>query len=176
MNKKNSKLRMKSIGALFAIPLLAGSLAACSPVSSSNSAATSTTAGKVSSSVLTFDEWQIAFAKCLREQGVDAPDPSASGGGVSLGGGGDEAAMNTAAKTCSDKLGQVPAPPGGKSQEESKKEVLQVAKCLRENGFDVPDPGTNQAMGIPQGASPEILKKCGINPPAGMSGTKSSAS
>ena len=72
-------------------------------------------------------EFQDAFAKfsaCMRQNGVDVPDPSAGGGGPPAGGGGQldqsDPKVQAATKACQDKLpqrgqGGPGGPPGGGS-------------------------------------------------------------
>ncbi|GAA1285323.1 hypothetical protein Psi02_32200 [Planotetraspora silvatica] len=60
----------------------------------------------------------LAFAQCMRDHGVDMPDPDFSGGGVKITGGGpgfgpDDPKFQKATEACRDKLGQL-GPVGGR--------------------------------------------------------------
>ncbi len=83
------------------------------------------------------------FAKCMREHGVDMPDPKPAGDGkaATLGIGGDGADMgkiDAAQKACKQFLpnGGEMKPPSAEELDKMRKE----AKCMREHGVDMPDP------------------------------------
>ena len=96
-----------------------------------------------------------AFAQCMREHGVDMPDPEVSedgGGGFTVGTpvGGDGApgsndAFQKANEACRKHLDGVVRGgdgkgPSGADLEKAKKQALAFAKCMREHGIDFPDP------------------------------------
>lgn len=101
-------------------------------------------------------EGALAFAKCMREHGVDMPDPvvkdDGSGGGgvlIQVGGPGSEQApasketMDAANKECQHFLQESSKsfdPPSPEEQEKMKEKALAFAKCMREHGIDMPDP------------------------------------
>jgi hypothetical protein len=83
-----------------------------------------------------------AFARCMREHGVDMPDPQeSSGGGFQLSVPGaelDKATIDAAEKECRKLLpngGQL-----GKPDAKQMEEMRKMAKCLRDHGVDAPDP------------------------------------
>lgn len=158
------------LAALIAIPFLIGSLAACSSGSPE-------TAGKTPEAEQTFDDWQIAFASCMRDEGVDMPDPEQSGSGgasVTLGGG-DTDGFQAASETCIDRLGPPPAPAGGSSSvADAFEQQLEMADCFREHGYDTPDPVKGQAMAIPADITEEVMEACGLGTtPGTTTGTTS---
>ena len=89
----------------------------------------------------------LDFARCMRENGVDMPDPKFEGGRVTMraGGPGDTISrekMQAAQKACA-KYQKAIKPPdlSDAEQAENKKAALANAKCMRENGVpDFPDP------------------------------------
>jgi hypothetical protein len=100
---------------------------------------------------------QLKYAKCMRENGVNIPDPKADGtGAIALGGGGDAKAQAATAK-CKQYL-----PNGGEPKKMSPEELatmVKYAQCMRKNGIDMPDP---TADGIMQGkavADPSEMAK-----------------
>jgi hypothetical protein len=112
----------------------------------------------------------LKFAKCMREHGVDMPDPqvSADGGGVAVtkGAGMTPSAQTDAAlEACKDLRPKAPtASPG--EQQASFGKALKTAKCMREHGVDMRDPlpdGTAQMAGVdPESpAFQAALKACG---------------
>lgn len=151
--------RRRTVGrfaVLLALPILVGSLAACSG---------STPDPKSSSGAeQTFEDWQVDYASCMRDEGVDMPDPGKDGSGVALKlDDGNAEAYATASDTCIKRLGEPPAPPGGKKTEaEFFEEQLKMAECFRENGIDAPDPVKGQGMTIPMDAPEDVLEACGL--------------
>jgi len=114
----------------------------------------------------------VKFAKCMRDNGVDMPDPKDDEkGGIVMGraDGGDAQdmkKMEAAHKKCQSVL--PPAPNGGKMSEKDKEEALKFAKCMRDNGVDMPDPTFEGSGAITQkmeSGDPKkfdaALKKCG---------------
>ncbi|WP_406065722.1 hypothetical protein OG462_40095 [Streptomyces sp. NBC_01077] len=102
--------------------------------------------------------------KCLREQGLDVPEPKPGEQGVGLTIGGDgmsKEKMEKAFKACQDKAGG--AGFGKEPTQADKDKALAYAKCMRENGFNMPDPkfgsGAQAAMPIPQGAEKQKFDK-----------------
>jgi hypothetical protein len=85
----------------------------------------------------------LDFARCMRENGVDMPDPQFNGGRVTqrMKGGNPEQAKE-AEKACAKYRAQIKAPEmSAEDKEEFKKRALENARCMRENGVpDFPDP------------------------------------
>lgn len=156
--------RLAKYSALLAVPLLVGLLAACSTGDPKPE--------QSASSEKSFEDWQVSFASCMRDNGIDMPDPGK--GGMSQALRLDEAnteAFQTASDTCIKKLGEPPAPPGGKKTEkEMLADQLKLAKCFRDNGIDVADPKEGQGLTIPE-APDDVMEKCGLG--AGASGATS---
>jgi hypothetical protein len=125
-------------------------------------------------------EGPLQFAKCMREHGIDMPDPtiSESGSGgvmVAIGGPGDGSGdasigrpdpkeMEAANKDCQHFLADATKGFEAPSEEDQKKmqeQALAFSKCMREHGIDMPDPqfsadggGFNVSIGSPEdGAS-----------------------
>ncbi|MFI8828364.1 hypothetical protein [Streptomyces sp. NPDC053431] len=102
--------------------------------------------------------------KCLREHGLDVPEPKPGENGVGLTIGGDGVSkekMEQAFKACQDKAGG--AGFGKEPTQADKDKALAYARCMRENGFNMPDPkfdgGAQQALPIPQGAEKQKFDK-----------------
>jgi hypothetical protein len=101
---------------------------------------------------LTEEERQQAmldFAACMREHGVDMPDPTfdENGRGLMIGGVGgdamDPAVMEAAQEACQPLMQEVidSAPELDEEEAEKMKEqALEFARCMREHGVDFPDP------------------------------------
>jgi hypothetical protein len=94
------------------------------------------------------EEALLAFTECLREHGIDVPDPEfdAGGGGrmrMQLGGSGidpDDPEFRAAQEECRPLLASI----RGQFSEEDRRRMqdaaLEFARCMRGKGFDVPDP------------------------------------
>ncbi|WP_020670009.1 hypothetical protein [Amycolatopsis nigrescens] len=113
-----------------------------------------------------------AFAKCMREHGIDMPDPEPGNKGAmrAVDAGGDQAKMEAANEACKKLL-----PNGGEPKKMDAAEVdrmRQTAKCMREHGIDMPDPDPNGAAtmriggeGTDKAKLDEAMKACGMNGP-----------
>ena len=115
-----------------------------------------------------------AFAKCMRENGVDMPDPEPGGAMRAMPAtGGDEfEKMNKASEACNKLL-----PNGGKPKPLSPEELdkmRKTAKCMREHGIDMPDPDPNNP-GVTIGSRDsdpakmeKAMKECGMGGEGGV--------
>lgn len=109
----------------------------------------------------------LKMRKCLRENGVDAPDPKPGEDprGMTLGMGADQEVVKKAMEKC----GMKGPGSGGEISQADKDKALKQAKCMRDNGFDMPDPEFNgnarTGISLPEGADKDAfmaqLNKCG---------------
>jgi hypothetical protein len=119
-------------------------------------ASTSTTTGGGGGNATDPEDAMVAFSSCMREHGVDLPDPEkvdGSGGGfaistsdagsarIGLPAGNDEtakAAQAACGHLLDGAIGNLDISP----EEEAKMrdEMLEFASCMREHGVDMPDP------------------------------------
>lgn len=84
---------------------------------------------------------QLEFARCMREQGIDMPDPGSGGGGaVRIGGDGlDADKMQAAFEACRQYMGGAAEGPR-EIDPEMQDKLIEFAGCMRDNGVDFPDP------------------------------------
>ena len=123
---------------------------------------------KASSPRASAQESALAFARCMREQGVDFPDPQVGENGmVRVGPGPGERGpdprspkMRAATEKCQEHLDL-----GGEAPEMSAEErdaFVAYARCMRERGIDMPDPdpsgGFRMRVGDPRAPNPESPK------------------
>ncbi|WP_103336684.1 hypothetical protein [Amycolatopsis sp. CA-126428] len=102
------------------------------------------------------------FAKCMREHGVDMPDPKPAGDGggmaITLGGkDGDTAKLDGAQNACKHLM-----PNGGEMKPPSAEELDKMrkdAKCMRDHGVDMPDPDPSGKGGLRAGKVGDDPKK-----------------
>lgn len=191
------KKRPTSHGARNALAALAAAgiiavLAACGGAPASNDSAELKTGNEQAA----FDDWQRDYNKCLSDEGIDMGsfEATAVDGGTASDDGSsqpmesaqsitegdiDIEAFEKASKTCTDKLGEMPTPPGMPSPEEMQKNMLAFAKCMREAGYDYPDPEVSKDGSISMQAmamddfDPAVMEQCGEE--AGMGFSMSSS-
>jgi hypothetical protein len=92
-----------------------------------------------------------AFTQCMRDNGVDMPDPDPNGsldrpGGLDL----NDPALKRALTACQAKLpngGEVP-----KLDPQQSDQYMRFAACMREHGVDLPDPGPDGTLPLGQAA------------------------
>ena len=94
-----------------------------------------------------FEETVLAFSACLRENGVeDFVDPEFNAdGSISLGGEfrgseADQETMQAAFEACSSHLEGIAFGRGSIDFTEIEDRLVEFASCMRDNGFDMPDP------------------------------------
>jgi hypothetical protein len=97
-------------------------------------------------------EGALKYAKCMREHGIDMPDPQRVGsGGIKQtmnGKPGSRAKMDAANKDC-QKYMQIGGgrAPSAAEQAKAKDAMLSYAKCMRGQGVDMPDPKFSSSGG-----------------------------
>lgn len=106
------------------------------------------------------EDAMLKFAECMREHGVDMPDPGPDGRVMMKGG--DPETMRAAEEACSE-LREAAMPEGlerPEISEEQKQAFLDMAQCMRDKGYDFEDPqfdggGVRQRMNEDSGIDPE---------------------
>jgi hypothetical protein len=98
------------------------------------------------------EEALLAYARCMREHGVDVPDPQVDGSGRAtfrmLRPRGNERAFQEAEEACREHLERVrPRNLDPEQQEELREAMLAFAQCMREHGVDIPDPEFGEGGG-----------------------------
>ncbi|HYH51394.1 MAG TPA: hypothetical protein VEG38_17740 [Acidimicrobiia bacterium] len=98
------------------------------------------------------EDAMLAFARCMRDNGVDMPDPDTSGGagvvtfraGPASGGhriDADRETFEKAHEACKDLMGDAgPMNLTPEQQQEMQDQALAFARCMREQGVNMPDP------------------------------------
>ena len=121
-------------------------------------------------------EGPLQFAQCMREHGIDMPDPVVGDdGGVMVQVGGpdqepgevpDREELDAANKDCQKFLERAGAgfePPSEEDQKKMQEHALEFSKCMRDHGIDMPDPqfstdggGFNVSIGSEDGAASDV--------------------
>jgi hypothetical protein len=91
------------------------------------------------------EEALLAYARCMREHGIDVPDPQVDGDGRAtfrlVRPRGNEQKFEEAQQACSEHLENArPRNLSPEQQEELREAMLAFAQCMREHGVDIPDP------------------------------------
>lgn len=89
------------------------------------------------------------FAQCMRDHGVDVPDPDTAGGPggpVKITASGPPEGMDAAMQACKDKLPNGGTPPSLDPQQQE--QLRAYAQCMRDHGVDMPDPDPNGRLTI----------------------------
>lgn len=159
---------MKSVAIMFAAVALF--LTACSGANADSVASlesTSTTAavtdGQPDEPEMTDEEAILAFAACMREHGLeDFEDPTIDADGrleFGQGGGGqgtevDREALRNARDACQENLEGLAFGPGNIDRSEIEDQLYEFAACMRDNGYDMPDPEFSTEPGQGDGGGP----------------------
>jgi hypothetical protein len=174
--RRRAALSLGALGALLALGVLVA--AGCGGGSSDNGVAradtssqdstssaedgSSTTSTTSTTSDADREEAALKFAKCMRDQGLDFPDPKPDSEGrlrfqIPRGAAGNRDKFQSAAQNCQQYLEDVRGQISPEQQAEFRDAQLKYAKCMRAEGVDVPDP---EPGGF--GAGPAMLK--GVDP------------
>jgi hypothetical protein len=166
-------MRPTKITSLACALVFAASLSACG---SSTSASTTTTKSATAASAVstggggsgdsstttaadtgtkTDEQKALAFAKCMRDEGLDWPDPTvAADGSISFGGtaggppaGAQQTGFQAAITKCQPLAEGASFLPKQSDISGIQDSLLKIAKCLRDKGFDVTDPDLSGGPG-----------------------------
>jgi hypothetical protein len=133
-----------------------------------------------------FQEARLDFSRCMRENGIDMPDPQ-PGGGMVLGGPGNDVDPGTAnfreaEEECRKHMEGVEPPElDAEQQQEFQDAALAFARCMRGEGIDMPDPqidggrvrmrvGPGEGMDRDDPAQQAAFEKCSDELPRGPDG------
>jgi hypothetical protein len=102
-------------------------------------------------------EAALAWATCMREHGVDVPDPQVDEDGrvqIRPGSGGavprrDSTKFREAMEACGSPFGDAGPPQlSDEEREQLQESLLEFAQCMREHGIDMPDPEFSGGGGL----------------------------
>jgi hypothetical protein len=136
------------LGRIGAVALCAATVAACG-------GSTPDTVSDAADRASKARDGALKFAQCMREHGVDMPDPKVDASGrvaVTLTGGpksgNAEADLEAAQKECGKFMEDVKGdPPDAATQAKQQDAMLAFARCMREHGVDMPDPEFSSSGG-----------------------------
>jgi hypothetical protein len=152
---------VRSVSSALAVCLVAVALAACGSSSSSSMTSSSTAAGNGSSAPTAAEvAARVNLAKCLRGQGLNVPDPTASGAPTAAlaaevqrittqyGVAKFQSALQACRKYVVTSFPRLALSPTQRAQRFQ--EALAFVRCLRGHGINLPDPqqGPNGGAGL----------------------------
>ena len=92
------------------------------------------------------------YAACMRENGVDVPDPDPATGMVLIEPGLDQDRLAEANEACADLAPGLTGPDGGGPDPAQLEQSRRFAECMRANGLpDFPDPAADGSLSVPLG-------------------------
>jgi hypothetical protein len=142
---------LRLLAAIAVLPLV---FAACSTGAASNDGVASLSSPGVAAASPSPDastnpeDAMLDFAQCMRDNGVDMPDPQSGGGGVRIGIGqngidpGSEE-FQAAQEACQQFLDDAGFGQRRELSQEQLDQQVEFAQCMRDNGIDMPDPGAD---------------------------------
>jgi hypothetical protein len=132
-------MRRQTLAVLAVVPILALGLTACGGGGKDPVA-------KAAASKSSDLDAMRKFAQCMRQNGVDMPDPTGDGGRVQMRVSAKPGANSEAKMTAAEAKCRHFQPNGGKPVKLKPEELAKMramAKCMREHGVDMPDPDEN---------------------------------
>jgi hypothetical protein len=150
--REGSVMRIRSLAVLAVLPIVLG-LSACGGDKSGNGVATAGGGDPAASASpgqsIDARDAQLRYAQCMRENGIDVPDPE-PGKPVRITGNGDKTnydKLQAAQKKCQPILeqGGVAPDPNDPARQDAN---LKFAQCMREHGVNVPDPKPGEGLKI----------------------------
>jgi hypothetical protein len=99
------------------------------------------------------EDAMLDFAQCMRDNGVDMPDPQTGGGGVRIGIGENgidpqSETFQAAQQACQHFLGDAGFGGPRDLTQEQLDQMVAFAQCMRDNGVDMPDPAADGSVNI----------------------------
>jgi hypothetical protein len=160
MQVRRSSMRRPAPAILAALVPLVMGLAACGD-DTENSTEGESTPGDGD---LSEGEQQLEFYDCMRDNGVDLPDPE-PGEGIQLEMDEYSPEAEAALAECEELL---PVPPGADAEPDAEglESLREFVECIREHGYDMPDPEPDGMLRLPEGTDPysdeweESLQDC----------------
>jgi hypothetical protein len=154
-------MRIRKLALLTVLPIVLG-LSACGGSKADDGVATASGDGAAASASpspsVDARDAQLRYAQCMRENGIDMPDPE-PGEPVRITGDGNRDNYNKlqdAQKKCQPILQEGGVIPEGNDPERADA-MVKFAQCMREHGIDVPDPKPGEGVRL-QGAEGDRAK------------------
>lgn len=137
------RFHRSTIAALLAVPTLVLMLAACAPEGATSEAPGASEGAPLSDTEFEAarDAYDMKVAQCLRDKGFDVKDPQPGEGIVE-----DLPGINEAGAECYEELGDPPTAGEKLTDAEQMDSMMKTVECLREKGYDIPDPSIDTGI------------------------------
>jgi hypothetical protein len=156
------------LAALFAVLALALAVAACGGGGGKGDGVASLGGGKATATTSPgnsgkdFKQMALAYARCMRQHGIDMPDPKFDAAGrmagqLPAGVGPDDPKFKAADQACKQ---YAPSGEPDKVDPQVQQQMLAYARCMRQHGINIPDPKPGEGIGVDgsKGVNPEDPK------------------
>jgi hypothetical protein len=107
----------------------------------------------------TFQDAALKFAQCMRQHGVDVPDPQAGSGGIQIQAGQNgvdpqSQTFQDAQSACQHFMRDAIPADQRPDPTQMRDQLTKLAQCMREHGIDMPDPQVNSDGTVEFGGHP----------------------
>ncbi|QPL05590.1 MULTISPECIES: hypothetical protein [Actinomyces] len=110
---------------------------------------------QASASAASADDYLLRMAQCLRDKGIDVSDPDADGNMKFP----ENDAAYAAVKECEDVVGPAPGAED-LSDPSTQQDMVKAAQCLRDAGYDVPDPEVGKGLQLNEEIPQDVMNRC----------------
>jgi len=143
----NTRIITRTAALLTCAACAAGLMTGCSSSDTDTAAA--------SASATSADDYLLEMAQCMRDKGIDVSDPDANGN-IQFP---ETDAAYAAAEECQQIVGPAPGTED-LSNPETQQDLVQAAQCLRDAGYDVPDPEADKGLQLNGDIPQDVMNKC----------------
>jgi len=134
---------------------LAAALSACGSTGSSSSSESTKSPSAAATNAASNDP-NLVFAQCMREKGFDVPDTGLTPDQFANA----TDAFNSAVNACMEEVSSLVGEENDLTNDPHARELLtKGTQCLRDLGYDVPDPGQNGVVDV-RNVPSEAVSKC----------------
>ncbi|WP_303324683.1 hypothetical protein [Actinomyces radicidentis] len=145
----NTRIITRAATLLTCVACAAGLMAGCSGSDKTDAAA------QGSASATSADDYLLRMAQCMRDKGIDVSDPDANGNMQFP----ETDAAYAAANECQQIVGPAPGTED-LSKPETQQDLVRAAECLREAGYDVPDPDADKGLQLSGDIPQDVMNRC----------------
>ena len=138
----NTRILTRAATVLTCAVCAVGLMTGCSQGSKADSAA--------SASATSGDDYLLKMAKCMRDKGIDVSDPDANG---------NVQFPDNEAQECEQTVGPAPGTED-LAKPETQQDLVKAAECLRNEGYDVPDPEAGKGIQLNGDIPQDVMSKC----------------
>ena len=146
----NTRIITRAAALLTCTACAVGLMTGCSGSETDETAQASTSASATSA-----DDYLLRMAQCMRDKGIDVSDPDANGN--------MQFPENDAAYAAAEECQQIVGPAPGTedlSDPNVQQDLVRAAQCLRDAGYDVPDPEADKGLQLSGDIPQDVMNRC----------------